>query len=147
MDDNSKTGVFKDIFIDIGDEQSIEDDLSTYTSHLRNMKHLALKANKNSLFLIDEFGSGTEPQLGGAIAEAILEHLNNKGAFGVITTHYANLKHLAGKTPGLINGAMLFDTREMRPLYRLQIGNPGSSFAFEIAKNRIPLVYPSKCRT
>lgn len=97
MDDNSKTGVFKDIFIDIGDEQSIEDDLSTYTSHLRNMKHLALKANKNSLFLIDEFGSGTEPQLGGAIAEAILEHLNNKGAFGVITTHYANLKHLAGK--------------------------------------------------
>ncbi len=98
------------------------------------MKHLALKANKNSLFLIDEFGSGTEPQLGGAIAEAILEHLNNKGAFGVITTHYANLKHLAGKTPGLINGAMLFDTREMRPLYRLQIGNPGSSFAFEIAK-------------
>lgn len=134
MDDNSKTGVFKDIFIDIGDEQSIEDDLSTYTSHLRNMKHLALKANKNSLFLIDEFGSGTEPQLGGAIAEAILEHLNNKGAFGVITTHYANLKHLAGKTPGLINGAMLFDTREMRPLYRLQIGNPGSSFAFEIAK-------------
>lgn len=134
MDDNSETGMFKDIFIDIGDEQSIEDDLSTYTSHLRNMKHLALKASRQSLFLIDEFGTGTEPQLGGAIAEAILEHLNHKEAFGVITTHYGNLKQMAGKTPGLINGAMLFDTREMRPLYRLQIGNPGSSFAFEIAR-------------
>lgn len=134
VNENSETGIFKDIFIDIGDEQSIEDDLSTYTSHLRNMKHLAIKAGKQSLFLIDEFGTGTEPQLGGAIAEAVLEHLNQKEAFGVVTTHYGNLKQLAGKTPGLINGAMLFDTREMRPLFRLQIGNPGSSFAFEIAK-------------
>ncbi|MBE0638540.1 MAG: Smr/MutS family protein [Bacteroidales bacterium] len=134
VNENSETGIFKDIFIDIGDEQSIEDDLSTYTSHLRNMKHLSLKAGKQSLFLIDEFGTGTEPQLGGAIAEAVLEHLNQKEAFGVVTTHYGNLKQLAGRTPGLINGAMLFDTREMRPLFRLQIGNPGSSFAFEIAK-------------
>jgi len=134
MNEQSETGIFNDIFIDIGDEQSIEDDLSTYTSHLRNMKHLALKAGKQSLFLIDEFGTGTEPQLGGAIAEAILEHLNKKEAYGVITTHYGNLKQLAMKTPGLVNGAMLFDTREMRPLFKLQIGNPGSSFAFEIAK-------------
>jgi DNA mismatch repair protein MutS2 len=134
MNENSVAGIFKDIFIDIGDEQSIEDDLSTYTSHLRNMKLLALKAGKQSLFLIDEFGTGTEPQLGGAIAEAVLEHLNSKSAFGVVTTHYGNLKQLAMKTPGLINGAMLFDTREMRPLFRLQTGNPGSSFAFEIAK-------------
>lgn len=134
MNENSETGIFKDIFIDIGDEQSIEDDLSTYTSHLRSMKHLSLKAGKQSLFLIDEFGTGTEPQLGGAIAEAVLEHLNQKEAFGVVTTHYGNLKQLAGRTPGLVNGAMLFDTREMRPLFRLQIGNPGSSFAFEIAR-------------
>lgn len=134
MDEHSETGIFKDIFIDIGDEQSIEDDLSTYTSHLRNMKHLSLKAGKQSLFLIDEFGTGTEPQLGGAIAEAVLEHLNQKEAFGVVTTHYGNLKQLAGRSPGMINGAMLFDTREMRPLFRLQIGNPGSSFAFEIAR-------------
>lgn len=132
--ETSETGIFKDIFIDIGDEQSIENDLSTYTSHLRNMKFFSLKAGKNSLFLIDEFGTGTEPQLGGAIAEAVLEHLNFKQAFGVITTHYSNLKLLANKTPGLVNGAMLFDTRLMQPLFRLQIGNPGSSFAFEIAK-------------
>jgi DNA mismatch repair protein MutS2 len=134
MHENSEAGIFRDIFIDIGDEQSIEDDLSTYTSHLRNMKQLSLKAGKQSLFLIDEFGTGTEPQLGGAIAEAILEHLNQKRALGVVTTHYGNLKQLALKTPGLINGAMLFDTREMRPLFRLQTGNPGSSFAFEIAR-------------
>lgn len=134
MHENSEAGIFRDIFIDIGDEQSIEDDLSTYTSHLRNMKQLSLKAGYTSLFLIDEFGTGTEPQLGGAIAEAILEHLNQKKAFGVVTTHYGNLKQLAHKTPGLINGAMLFDTREMRPLFRLQTGNPGSSFAFEIAR-------------
>ncbi len=132
--ETSETGIFKDIFIDIGDEQSIENDLSTYTSHLRNMKYFSLKAGKKSLFLIDEFGTGTEPQLGGAIAEAVLEHLNKKQAFGVITTHYANLKLLADKTPGLVNGAMLFDTRKMQPLFRLQIGNPGSSFAFEIAR-------------
>nr|NQU92236.1 Smr/MutS family protein [Bacteroidota bacterium] len=132
--ETSETGIFKDIFIDIGDEQSIENDLSTYTSHLKNMRHFAMKANNKTLFLIDEFGTGTEPQLGGAIAESVLEHLNKKKAFGVITTHYANLKLLADKTDGLINGAMLFDTRQMQPLFALQIGNPGSSFAFEIAK-------------
>jgi len=132
--ETSETGIFKDIFIDIGDEQSIENDLSTYTSHLRNMKYFSFKAGKNSLFLIDEFGTGTEPSLGGAIAEAVLEHLNFKQAFGVVTTHYSNLKLLANKTPGLVNGAMLFDTRLMQPLFRLQIGNPGSSFAFEIAR-------------
>ncbi|MCF8364220.1 MAG: Smr/MutS family protein, partial [Bacteroidales bacterium] len=132
--ETSETGIFKDIFIDIGDEQSIENDLSTYTSHLRNMKHFSLKAGNKSLFLIDEFGTGTEPRMGGAIAEAVLEHLNQKGSYGVITTHYTNLKMLADKTPGLINGAMLFDTRQMQPLFKLQIGNPGSSFAFEMAK-------------
>jgi len=134
MRETSETGTFRDIFIDIGDEQSIENDLSTYTSHLKNMKFFAVKSGENTLFLIDEFGTGTEPQLGGAIAEAILEQLNRNKAFGVITTHYTNLKMLAEKTPGLINGAMLFDTRKMQPLYRLQIGSPGSSFAFEIAR-------------
>jgi DNA mismatch repair protein MutS2 len=134
MRETSEAGIFKDIFIDIGDEQSIENDLSTYTSHLRNMKYFALKAGKSSLFLIDEFGTGTEPRMGGAIAEAVLEHLNQKESYGVITTHYTNLKILADKTTGLINGAMLFDTRKMQPLFRLQIGNPGSSFAFEMAK-------------
>lgn len=132
--ETSETGMFKDIFIDIGDEQSIENDLSTYTSHLRNMKTFSLKAGNKSLFLIDEFGTGTEPRMGGAIAEAVLEHLNQKGSYGVITTHYTNLKMLADKTPGLINGAMLFDTHQMQPLFSLQIGNPGSSFAFEMAK-------------
>ena len=132
--ETSETGIFDDIFIDIGDEQSIENDLSTYTSHLKNMKFFSTRAGKGTLFLIDEFGTGTEPQLGGAIAEAVLEQLNQKKAFGVITTHYANLKLLADKTPGLINGAMLFDTRKMQPLFSLQIGSPGSSFAFEIAK-------------
>lgn len=134
MRETSETGIFKDMFIDIGDEQSIEDDLSTYTSHLRNMKVLLHKAGKKSLFLIDEFGSGTEPQLGGAIAEAILENINSKKAFGVVTTHYSNLKLLAEKTEGLVNGAMLFDTRQMQPLYALRIGQPGSSFAFEMAR-------------
>jgi DNA mismatch repair protein MutS2 len=134
MRETSETGIFRDIFIDIGDEQSIENDLSTYTSHLRNMKNFALKAGKNSLFLVDEMGTGTEPRMGGAIAESVLEHLNGKGCFGVVTTHYSNLKVLADKTPGMVNGAMLFDTRQMQPLFRLQIGNPGSSFAFEMAK-------------
>lgn len=134
MRETSEVGIFKDIFIDIGDEQSIENDLSTYTSHLRNMKHFSLKAGNKSLFLIDEFGTGTEPRMGGAIAEAVLEHLNKKMSFGVVTTHYTNLKMMAGKTPGLINGAMLFDTRKMQPLFKLQMGNPGSSFAFEMAK-------------
>jgi DNA mismatch repair protein MutS2 len=134
MRETSEAGIFKDMFIDIGDEQSIEDDLSTYTSHLRNMKVLLQKARNSSLFLIDEFGSGTEPQLGGAIAEAILENLNSKKTFGIITTHYSNLKLLADKTEGLVNGAMLFDTRQMQPLFILRIGQPGSSFAFEMAR-------------
>ena len=132
--EGSTAGLFKNLFIDIGDEQSLENDLSTYSSHLMNMKHFALNANSQTLFLIDEFGTGTEPQLGGAIAEAILEKLNDKKAFGVVTTHYTNLKLLAGKENGIVNGAMLFDTNEMQPLYQLSIGKPGSSFAFEIAR-------------
>ena len=131
---NSEMRVFKNLFIDIGDEQSLENDLSTYSSHLLNMKYFLRNANSDTLFLIDEFGTGTEPQIGGAIAEATLENLNEKKAFGIITTHYTNLKIIADKTDGLINGAMLFDSNKMLPLYQLQIGKPGSSFAFEIAK-------------
>jgi DNA mismatch repair protein MutS2 len=134
MQDYSEAGIFSRIFIDIGDEQSLENDLSTYSSHLANMRVFIGNANASTLFLIDEFGAGTEPRLGGAIAEAILEELVAKKAFGVITTHYANLKILAGKKDGIINGSMLFDTQNMRPLYRLKTGNPGSSFAFEIAR-------------
>ena len=126
--------LYDNIFIDIGDEQSIENDLSTYSSHLLNMKYFLRNANNNTLILIDEFGTGTEPQLGGSIAEATLEQLNSKQAMGVITTHYTNIKLAAERLPGLINGAMLFDSKEMQPLYKLQIGKPGSSFAFEIAK-------------
>lgn len=126
--------LFDNIFIDIGDEQSIENDLSTYSSHLLNMKYFLRKANNKTLVLIDEFGTGTEPQLGGSIAEATLEQLNNKLTFGLITTHYTNLKLAAERMSGLVNGAMLFDSKEMQPLYKLQIGKPGSSFAFEIAK-------------
>ncbi len=126
--------IFDSLFIDIGDEQSLENDLSTYSSHLLNMKQFLQNANKNSLVLIDEFGTGTEPQLGGSIAEATLEDLNKKETYGVITTHYTNIKLAAERLPGLINGAMLFDSKEMQPLYKLQIGKPGSSFAFEIAK-------------
>ena len=131
----SETGIFKNIFIDIGDEQSIENDLSTYSSHLISMKKLVENANPEMLFLIDEFGSGTEPQLGGAIAESILEIIAEKKAFGVITTHYTNLKLLAGKIDGLVNGAMLYNKDKMLPMYILKTGKPGSSFAFEIAKN------------
>jgi DNA mismatch repair protein MutS2 len=131
---DSKCGIFHDMFIDIGDEQSLENDLSTYSSHLINMKALIENGNEHSLFLIDEFGTGTEPQLGGAIAEAILLKMNEKKAFGVVTTHYANLKLLADNHPGIVNGAMLFDTRYLQPLYVMMIGKPGSSFAFEIAK-------------
>ena len=131
---NSTFRLYKNIFIDIGDDQSLENDLSTYSSHLLNMKYFLQNANSNTLILIDEFGTGTEPQLGGAIAEATLEQLNKKNTYGVITTHYTNLKIAAERLPGLINGAMLFDSKEMRPLYKLQIGKPGSSFAFEIAK-------------
>lgn len=133
MIDYSDAGIFKNIFIDIGDEQSLENDLSTYSSHLANMKVFLEKNDSKSLFLIDEFGAGTEPRIGGSIAEAILKQLAAKKAFGVITTHYANLKVMAGKTPGIVNGSMLFDTQQMRPLFRLKTGTPGSSFAFEIA--------------
>lgn len=126
--------LYDHIFIDIGDEQSLENDLSTYSSHLLNMKQFIKNANANSLILIDELGTGTEPQLGGAIAEATLEQFSRKEAFGVVTTHYSNLKIAADRLDGLINGAMLFDVEELKPLYQLKIGQPGSSFAFEIAR-------------
>ncbi len=126
--------LFDSIFIDIGDDQSLENDLSTYSSHLLNMKYFLHHANSNTLLLIDEFGTGTEPLLGGSIAEATLEQLNKKLAYGVITTHYTNLKLAAERMPGILNGAMLFDSTKMQPLYILQTGKPGSSFAFEIAK-------------
>ncbi len=132
--ESSEAGIFKDILIDIGDEQSIENDLSTYSSHLLNMKNFLRHASPQSLVLIDEFGAGTEPQIGGAIAEAILESLNQKGTYGVITTHYSNLKHFASAAPGVINGAMMFDTGKMKPLFRLETGKPGSSFAIDIAR-------------
>jgi len=131
---DSECGLFDSLFIDIGDEQSILDDLSTYSSHLLNMKVLLEHADDHSLFLIDEFGTGTEPQLGGAIAEAILLELNKKKAFGIVTTHYANLKLLADHHEGIVNGAMLFDTKFMQPMYIMVTGKPGSSFAFEIAR-------------
>lgn len=134
MNASSKMGIFNDIFIDMGDEQSIENDLSTYSSHLTNMKHFVRYASDKSIILIDEFGTGTEPMLGGAIAESVLAELNRKNAFGVITTHYTNLKHFAAQTEGLHNGAMLFDTHAIQPLFRLQMGQPGGSFAFEIAR-------------
>ena len=134
MHADSECGLFDSLFIDIGDEQSILDDLSTYSSHLRNMKVLLEQADDRSLFLIDEFGTGTEPQLGGAIAEAILLELNRKKAFGIVTTHYANLKLLADHHEGILNGAMLFDTKFMQPMYIMVTGKPGSSFAFEIAR-------------
>ena len=134
MHERSHAGVFSHIFIDIGDEQSIEDDLSTYSSHLTNMKVMMKSCNEKSLILIDEFGGGTEPQIGGAIAEAVLKRFNLKQTFGVITTHYQNLKHFAESHEGVVNGAMLYDRHEMRALFQLQIGNPGSSFAVEIAR-------------
>ena len=131
---NSHMGMFNSIFIDIGDQQSIEDDLSTYSSHLQNMKTFLIRGDKRSLVLIDEFGSGTEPQIGGAIAQAILEQLNKSRIMGVITTHYQNLKHFADEAPGIVNGAMLYDRQQMKPLFQLSIGYPGSSFAIEIAR-------------
>ncbi len=134
LSERSKTGIFNDVFIDIGDEQSIENDLSTYSSHLTNMKFFVRNCNPKSLILIDEFGSGTEPQIGGAIAEALLDRFNRKHSYGVITTHYQNLKHYAEDHEGVINGAMLYDRHEMQPLFKLSIGNPGSSFAVEIAR-------------
>ncbi len=131
---DSETGLFQSVFIDIGDEQSIENELSTYSSHLTNMKQMLRHADNCSLILIDEFGGGTEPQIGGAIAEAILEEFDQKEVFGVITTHYQNLKHFADSRPGIQNGAMLYDRHQMRPLFQLSIGKPGSSFAIEIAR-------------
>ena len=134
LHESSRAGLFESIFIDIGDEQSIEDDLSTYSSHLTNMKVMMKHCNERSLILIDEFGGGTEPQIGGAIAEAVLKRFNQKRAFGVITTHYQNLKHFAEDNEGVVNGAMLYDRHLMQALFQLQIGNPGSSFAVEIAR-------------
>ncbi len=132
--ENSKVGIFNNIFIDIGDEQSIENDLSTYSSHLTNMKFFVRNSDEKTILLIDEFGGGTEPQIGGAIAESLLKRFNEKEAFGVITTHYQNLKHYANEHKGVINGAMLYDRHLMQPLFTLSIGNPGSSFAIEIAR-------------
>ncbi|HBH82613.1 MAG: endonuclease MutS2 [Bacteroidetes bacterium GWE2_41_25] len=132
--EGSETGIFRSILIDIGDEQSIDNDLSTYSSHLINMKFFIKNGNEKTLVLIDEFGTGTEPMLGGSIAEAILGELNRKQVYGVITTHYTNLKHFASLTDGIVNGAMAFDNHLMQPLFQLNIGKPGSSFAFEIAR-------------
>ncbi|MBN1926911.1 MAG: Smr/MutS family protein [Prolixibacteraceae bacterium] len=133
--EGSKMGIFSAMYLDIGDEQSIENDLSTYSSHLLNMKFFTKHCNSKSLVLIDEFGTGTEPMLGGAIAEAVLEKLNQLETYGIITTHYTNLKHFGASQRGIVNGAMLYDSNGMRPLFKLQIGKPGSSFAFEIARN------------
>ena len=132
--ETSTVGIFNHFFIDIGDEQSLEDDLSTYSSHLKNMKHFDRYSDDKTLILIDEFGGGTEPTIGGAIAQALLHRFNVSRAYGVITTHYQNLKNFAEDTDGLINGAMLYDRHEMRPLFKLSIGRPGSSFAIEIAR-------------
>ncbi|MCD8262236.1 MAG: Smr/MutS family protein [Bacteroides sp.] len=134
LSERSRVGIFQDVFIDIGDEQSLENDLSTYSSHLTNMKNILKHCNGKSLILIDEFGGGTEPQIGGAIAEAVLKRFNEKGTFGIITTHYQNLKHYAEDHQGVVNGAMMYDRHLMQPLFQLQIGNPGSSFAVEIAR-------------
>ncbi|MEA1898457.1 MAG: Smr/MutS family protein, partial [Bacteroidota bacterium] len=134
VSESSRFGIFKKLFLDFGDEQSIENDLSTYSSHLVNMKYFLKNGDSETLFLIDEFGTGTEPLLGGAIAESILEKLRELHSYGVITTHYSNLKHFASGTEGIENGAMLFDHQKMEPQFILQIGKPGSSFAFEIAR-------------
>ncbi len=134
MSERSRTGVFKDIMIDIGDEQSLENDLSTYSSHLLNMKNMMRQASGSTVILIDEFGTGTEPGIGGAIAEAVLDRFCKQGAYGVITTHYQNLKHFADRHEGVANGAMLYDRHEMKALFQLAIGRPGSSFAIEIAR-------------
>ncbi|MEZ4950785.1 MAG: Smr/MutS family protein [Saprospiraceae bacterium] len=130
---DTEMGIFKKIFSDIGDQQSLEDDLSTYSSRLENMRNFLEKSDKSTLVLIDEFGSGTDPKIGGAIAEAILKILNEKGVYGVITTHYSNLKMFAFKAKGIVNGAMHFDKDSLAPTYELKVGRPGSSYAFEIA--------------
>ena len=132
--ERSTCGLFNNLMIDIGDEQSIEDDLSTYSSHLMNMKQMMRYADPHTLLLIDEFGGGTEPTIGGAIAEAVLKQFWQKHTFAVITTHYQNLKHFADAHEGVVNGAMLYDRHEMRALFQLSIGQPGSSFAIEIAR-------------
>lgn len=134
LHESSRIGMFDNIFIDIGDEQSIENDLSTYSSHLTNMKYFVKNCDNKTIILIDEFGGGTEPQIGGAIAEALLDRFNKNHTFGIITTHYQNLKHFAEDQEGIINGAMLYDRHLMQPLFKLSIGNPGSSFAVEIAR-------------
>ena len=134
VSERSQTGIFRNIMIDIGDEQSIENDLSTYSSHLLNMKQMMKKADEDTLLLIDEFGGGTEPTIGGAIAEAVLKQFWKKKTFGIITTHYQNLKHFADDHDGIVNGAMLYDRHEMQALFQLSIGQPGSSFAIEIAR-------------
>lgn len=133
-DENSTMGIFKNLMVDIGDSQSIEYELSTYSSRLKHMKIFIERASAASLFLIDEFGSGTDPELGGALAEAVLEELNSKKTIGIITTHYMNLKVLADKTQGIINGSMLFDSKNLKPLYQLQVGKPGSSYTFVVAE-------------
>lgn len=132
--ENSHLGIFKNIFVDIGDEQSLESDLSTYSSHLKNMKCFLQHSSKSTLILADEMGSGTEPQIGGALAQAILQKLSDTKCLGIVTTHYQNLKTFAGETPGFINGAMLYDRQHLRPLFQLSVGSPGSSFALEIAR-------------
>ncbi|MBP5322871.1 MAG: Smr/MutS family protein [Bacteroidaceae bacterium] len=134
MKEASRMGMFRDLFIDIGDEQSIDDDLSTYSSHLVNMKNVIKNCGADSLVLIDEFGSGTDPLIGGAIAEAVLKRINGSKAYGIITTHYHNLKQFAEDNEGVVNGAMLYDRNQMQALFQLQIGQPGSSFAVEIAR-------------
>lgn len=133
-DSSSKAGIFTSLLIDIGDDQSIENDLSTYSSHLQNMDHITRHSDQNSLFLIDELGAGTDPQLGGPVAESVLDFLNKRKALGVVTTHYSNLKIFASHTEGLENGAMVFDRENFRPTFRLESGKPGSSFAFDIAR-------------
>jgi DNA mismatch repair protein MutS2 len=134
VDENSRFGIFDKLFVDIGDQQSLEDDLSTYSSHLKNMKMTTEQADKNSLVLIDEFGSGTDPKIGGSIAEAVLSQLNYQKVYGVITTHYSNLKFYAFKAHGIVNGSMEFDKNHLLPTFKMHIGKPGSSFAYEIAE-------------
>lgn len=134
MHERSQMGIYQQVFIDIGDEQSLDNDLSTYSSHLTNLKHFLNFADKKTLFLIDEMGTGTDPQFGGPMAESIMEELNQLRAYGIITTHFSNLKLLANNTPGMVNASMAYDTENLRPLFRLETGKPGSSFAFEVAQ-------------
>jgi DNA mismatch repair protein MutS2 len=131
---SSEFGIFKQLMIHIGDTQSLEFELSTYSSHLLNMKYFIENANGRTLFFIDELGSGSDPNLGGAFAEVILEELTKKHAYGIVTTHYLNLKIMANRTPGIINGAMAFDEKNLLPLYKLIVGKPGSSYTFSIAE-------------